>query len=85
MILVYPDVHGSLMICRACWRAASTVPTKISVIGALLAFFVGKGGLLVVVLLKSLSSVPVEGARCETTNFAWSAVLVIRASIYLLP
>ena len=85
MILVYPDVHGSLMICRAYWRAVSTVPTKISVMGARFGFFGCKGGLLVVVLRKSLSTVPVEDARRETTNFPWSAVLLIRAWICLLP
>jgi hypothetical protein len=84
-ILVYPVPLCSLIICRAFARAASTAPENVSVIGGRFDPFAGKGGLSVVVLPKSLSTVPLDGDPCGATNFPSSAVLALRTSICLLP
>src|ERR1700712_124096 len=85
MILVYPPARGSLMICRASVRAASTEPRKIVVIAGRFDFLVLKGGPSVVLLLKSLSTVAVDGDPREAANFPSSPVLVIGVPMCLLP
>jgi hypothetical protein len=62
---VYPLPRRSLIICLAFARAASTEPKKFSVIGERFDGSADKSGLSVVLLLKSLSTVPSMAALVE--------------------
>jgi hypothetical protein len=95
MILVYLVARGSLMICRASARAASMGPWKVVIEGRF-GPSAGEGTLpeafgslflavAAVLFVNSLSAGPVDMGLCGTTNFPSFAVLVVRASISLLP